>query len=329
MILSLAFKRMGTPFRRHHENKYKTLDMKKIHPVFFIIVLVVLFVFGADDVSADAAPPLADIEVAYDQQKVPDAMFYVGILTCDSGEAANSDPYKYTQGPIPQLEIREYNPSRSCFWHPRSIRSCANSACGFLDFPYGGEVKFAFYLPSSAKTFISEPLSAEFGDPPYYKSYQADLSPDGSMKMVETSPNTTHRFFRPTNPQITEPSDHGPTFQAQFIVALLLTVLLELLTSFGFAFVTKIPKKILLFVVIANLISVPLVWFVFPRLPLPILWILLSAEIFTVLFETSFISVLARRKITLRQSFALSLVNNLVSFFVGGYLLLLIFSLYK
>jgi len=106
-------------------------------------------------------------------------------------------------------------------------------------------------------------------------------------------------------------------FSPVFLGALAITIILELMVAAVFVLRTKISKNILIYVVIANLISLPIVWFAFPLLGSSILVVLVS-EIFAVIFEACFIFFTNKKVISIRNAFLLSIVMNLVSFFVGG-----------
>lgn len=86
-------------------------------------------------------------------------------------------------------------------------------------------------------------------------------------------------------------------------------------------------------VIIANLISVPILWlFIEFRSIIPLtgllkdLLISLFGEIFVIIFEAYFIYWLNKKIITLKGSFILSLIMNLVSLIGGGFILYHIFS---
>lgn len=97
-----------------------------------------------------------------------------------------------------------------------------------------------------------------------------------------------------------------------FVWAAIATIILEIIVALIFLQVTKKPKKILLFVLIGNVISLPIVWFVFPLL----IWasaVIIIAEIFAVVFEAYFIFLLNNKSITLKSAFLLSVIMNFAS----------------
>ena len=104
-----------------------------------------------------------------------------------------------------------------------------------------------------------------------------------------------------------------------FVGALGLTLIIESMVTLAFLFITKISPKVLTSVIIANLISLPIVWFVFPPTSNDLLVIFL-AELFAVVFEGYFIHFFNKKTISLKKSFALSILMNLASFFIGEFI---------
>lgn len=108
-----------------------------------------------------------------------------------------------------------------------------------------------------------------------------------------------------------------------FFVALVLTLIIEVLVALVFLFMTKVPKSVLTSAVKANLISLPVVWFIFPVLEVFLLVVVLS-EIFAVIFEGYFIHLMDKTVMSLKQSFILSIIMNAASFIIGGFILLIL-----
>jgi hypothetical protein len=99
--------------------------------------------------------------------------------------------------------------------------------------------------------------------------------------------------------------------------ALAATIALELLVATIYANVFHLPRTILGWVPLASILTLPVVWFAFPRLPLPVGWVVGLSETFAVLFEAGFIYLATRRTIGLRYIAALSLLMNGASFLIG------------
>ncbi len=162
--------------------------------------------------------------------------------------------------------------------------------------------------------------SLAYGYSPYQK-----LVLNFSDKNRESNVFSTKSFNANFNARVTEDKliveDVTPFLSSggnpYFILALILTIILELLTALIYLKAAGISKKVLTSVLIANLISLPIVWFVFPILQHPFL-ILVSSEVFAVIFEAYFINLLNKKLITLKSSLKLSLLTNLVSLLLGG-----------
>jgi len=74
----------------------------------------------------------------------------------------------------------------------------------------------------------------------------------------------------------------------------------------------------------ANLISLPIIWFIFPLFESDYVIVLAISEIFALIFEACLILIINRKSITPVKAILLSLLTNLASFILGWPLLLLI-----
>lgn len=267
----------------------------------FLIVIFVLVVFLPRGVDADLGPkPTVDIDVLYNQKTVSSPTFQAKMLGCFEQEFIQSET-KYEDDLIPQLNITEYDSLKKCYWHPARHAwggECHDSSCHFEYFP-PSEFKLAVFIPSLNKVFVTNEISRSN----FNSHYEAELSSDGSAIISETT------FFMFS-------TDKGSSFTKAFFI----TIILELLTSFIFIFSRKLSKKILVYVVIANILSLPIVWFLFPLMKLQLPRIIVLSEIFAVLFETYFIYLPNKQIISFKQSLTLSILNNLVSLFIGGFI---------
>jgi hypothetical protein len=175
---------------------------------------------------------------------------------------------------------------------------CAESSCSF-NYMVPEEFRMAVYLPDQGKVYVSDPVHRNN----FYSRFRAELSADGRMNLREVGDEVVD--------------------YAVFLIALSLTLFLEVLTAVVFIFFTKARWRTLIYVFLVNLISLPVVWFLFPHLPLPSAASLLLAEAFAVCFEAIGIYLLSRPALSLKRSILLSVIMNVVSFFLGGFLLML------
>ena len=91
--------------------------------------------------------------------------------------------------------------------------------------------------------------------------------------------------------QITNTVDESGIQWTQFLAAMIVTILLELLVGGIYLKIRKLPYKPTI-IILANLITVPLVWFIFPLLPINSFVVIALGEIFAFLFEAWFIQKL-------------------------------------
>ena len=115
--------------------------------------------------------------------------------------------------------------------------------------------------------------------------------------------------------------DNGTYKIPSFIAALIITLILEFTVALIYLSVKKIPKHVLYSVAIGNIISLPIVWFVFPLVGTT-LSVKFLAEIFAAVFEAYFIYWRNKKLISLKNALALSIIMNLVSWLLGGFILL-------
>lgn len=109
----------------------------------------------------------------------------------------------------------------------------------------------------------------------------------------------------------------APPYVMPFRLALPLTILIELAVAAIYLARLKLMRG-LVWVVVANLISVPVVWFGFPVFRLGSDVEVLAAEVFAVVFEALVLYAgIGRRGLSLRHAGALSLLMNAASFGTG------------
>lgn len=95
------------------------------------------------------------------------------------------------------------------------------------------------------------------------------------------------------------------------------TIAIEIVVAIAYMAAFQLPRTALGWVPLSSVLTLPVVWFVFPNLGLPAAWAIGLAEGFAVLFEAGFIYLALRRTISLKHAAALSLAMNGASFLVG------------
>ena len=104
------------------------------------------------------------------------------------------------------------------------------------------------------------------------------------------------------------------SYFVSFSRAFLLTLLIEILASYPFAW--KIPaSKVFKAVFLANTFSLPIVWFIIPLLVNTHLSYVFLAEFFAFLSESLILK--AQLPLSYRRCFIASLTMNLISFLFG------------
>jgi hypothetical protein len=257
------------------------------------ILFVILFLVPAS-ASADLGPkPTVDITVTYDGQPVS-GEFQAKMLGCFSSE----HPEALREDTPPQLNISEYDSSRNCYWTPASLAwggRCSDSVCKFNYF-LPEVFRLAVFLPELNRTFVTSAV-ARINFNSYYK---ADLSTAGTSSISETTP--VYHYY-------------------SLIEALVITLLFELLIAKFYFSKKKRFRKILSTIIAANIVTVVVV-----QTYAPALWVisLLATEIFAVVFEAVLIFALNRKEVSLGNAFAFSILANIVSFVVGGFVTILL-----
>jgi hypothetical protein len=99
--------------------------------------------------------------------------------------------------------------------------------------------------------------------------------------------------------------------------ALAATIALELLIATVYVNAFHLSRTILRWVPLASVLTLPVVWLVFPLLPLSAGWVVGLSETFAVVFEAGLIYLVTRRTTSLRYIAPLSLLMNGTSFLVG------------
>lgn len=113
-----------------------------------------------------------------------------------------------------------------------------------------------------------------------------------------------------------------------FIPAAILTLVIEVQTA---KLYSKRLKKPIRHVVTANLISLPIVWFIIPNwLEIEFLWLFIVVELFAIIFEAVFIVLVNRTSgFTFKNGLVTSIITNLASIEAGfvliGILLLIVY----
>ncbi len=115
----------------------------------------------------------------------------------------------------------------------------------------------------------------------------------------------------------------NPWYVIFFIASAILTIPVETAIAFIYFLILKIKRPFLIMIVLANLLSLLTIWFIFPILikGLSSFFIIIS-ETFAVIFEAAFLFFTGRElRFSIVHAIGLSLIMNLVSFTLGWWLI--------
>ncbi len=102
-----------------------------------------------------------------------------------------------------------------------------------------------------------------------------------------------------------------------FGVALIATLCIELFIGALYVGLRRLPGRIIPWIILANLLTVPVVWFLFPLLPLEWLALTILSETFAVISEALLLYWTNKTRLLLKEAAILSLLMNLGSFLAG------------
>lgn len=286
-------------------------SMKKMGVLLFAFLLFLSFA------SADMGPkPSTTVNFTYDGKELSDKFFIAKMAGCvgeNAGTIYEDDRVKgeltaeyADRFQIPDnFFIEEKDEARGCTWKMARLAWVSNEAGeNSRRFGYHPPAKFrlAVFIPETNKVFISKPATAK-----NFNSYfTADLKSDGSIDVQDSSPIVPAEKILP------------------FIISVIMTIVIELALTGIAVLLKKVPAKTILTVLVANVISLPLVWFIFPLVPIDVLIVIIISEIFAVGFEAWFIHTLDKAGLTLRRALVLSTINNTASLLIGGFVLALL-----
>ena len=242
--------------------------------------------------------------VKLDGADVQDELFYSAMLACHNVTPYEFEQIKnYTTVRHPSLLIEERDVSKGCIWYPAEHAwggECRKSRCDFTYFP-PREFRLAVHIPSINKTFlIGEARREEFNS-----EFDVLLSSDGRAEIKEAKSII---------------GGITPSSFWNFMLALAMTLILELVFSFAYIRWRKLPERILISVAFANILSLTLLWLFLPLITASLFLLccftFLFAEAGVVLFEFLIIFIMNRKRMKLIDALAMSLINNIASFLV-------------
>ena len=275
--------------------------MRKVFLSTFLLASILLL----SGVKADIGPkPEVDIQIDVQGEPVQDQVFYARMLECNERELNLSDYAAPLE--IEELDsISIFDANKGCTWQIARLAwggECRFSECSFWYMP-PREFRLAVYLPSEERTYIS-------GDAErinFYSTFKASLESDGTISIKETTP--------PFN------TDAGRTL----MVDLIITVIIELAIGSIYVVRKAFSRKVLLYILIANLISIPIVHLLLPMVFTEFFSLLLISELFAIFLEAGLFHLFDKNTFPMRKAILFSFILNIISFLIGGFVQIILF----
>lgn len=205
-----------------------------------------------------------------------------------------SGPISILEGKQIECQDAECNESNELLEMGPQRFSCTQNTCRSLAYGYGTYHRLIIKF-SDNKTRESEIFTKKYFNALY------NVKVNNSDLIVE------EKLFHLTKNQI-------PSLSLSFLI----TIIFEIIAALIVLYIMKISRKILISVLIANLVSLPLIWLILPIFTQNIL----LHEIFVVFLEVLILFVLNRRIISFKKAFVLSVIINSISFFLGNFIII-------
>lgn len=102
-----------------------------------------------------------------------------------------------------------------------------------------------------------------------------------------------------------------------FLLAFFLTIIIELIVAFIYTRIHKTPSRLLKAVLLGNIISIPIMWFIYPLFKF-IPYIYFAFEVVVITIESIIIFKMNKELISKQEAFKLGIIMNIISIIIGG-----------
>lgn len=270
---------------------------------YFIVILLLLLLIPALS-NADLGPK-PSMEFYFKSVPIGVSIIKGEMFECTDSECKNKSPF------------REMGPQTFICNTPESGPGCFSMS-------YGYEPYHQIVITFSDKVRESNIFSSE-GMESYYK---VDVRKN-DLEVKESGLEITGKNIDTTQNKFIEEfskSDINIDYQLILIFSLVLTIILEVVVVILYGLMKKIlpnhqynyPNKLIIWVSLINLISLPLFWLLARYITFDFRLFTIIAEIIIIFFEAWFIIKVTHQESMRKEIFLLSLVMNTVSFFVGN-----------
>ncbi len=214
---------------------------------------------------------------------------------------------------------------RLCLWGnplkdagPQSFGCNEQFGCLSLAYGYSKYNKIEITLSNGKKL-----ESNVFSQTGMNSEYTINFTSDGKIiiNSINVSDNERNGKSSQENNYSTR-FDGNEKMTSQFLKSFFLTVILESIVALIYVSIRKISRKTIGLVLLGNIISLPIFWFIDYKLYLSFPAYFFS-EIIIVIFEAMFIK-LVFKEISWKDIFILSLLMNIASLFLGEFILALV-----
>lgn len=294
---------------------------------FRIAALLLLAIVAMPLASADLGPkPTADIKFTYDGRGIPalyadeKGAFVARMTSCDEKEPNYSEEnqklkeLKYTASVLGlalpnEFFLSEYDQGKKCYWGMAWfawVRDDFSTSARHFNYFIPEDFKLVVFVPKLDKVFVSNEVHRKS----FNASFEADLKADGSIAVKDTTPPVSVQQI------------------PAFIISAVLTIIIEMGLALLLLVLKKIDTRILLAIFLANLVSIPIVWFALPLINADKILVVSISEIFAAAFESLAIWLPNQATVSLKKAVLISLGLNAASFFAGGIILAFVATLF-
>lgn len=189
--------------------------------------------------------------------------------------------------------------------------SCAPTGCSSLAYGYSDFGKLVITFSDKTRTSAVFAIGAALSS-----VFDVRVNADDTLTAVLRSGQSV--------PATTSPATTMPTHSiwSNFLFAFLVTIGLELIVSALYVYVKKLPFSLIRLVVVANVISIPLFWYV-NRSSGHRFFTYIVGEIIVCAGEAVIVQMLSRGRLTWKDALILSFCMNVTSLLIGDFFILL------
>ncbi|MDD3159772.1 MAG: hypothetical protein PHQ98_02280 [Candidatus ainarchaeum sp.] len=201
------------------------------------------------------------------------------------------------------LTFKKFNDNNIC-WKIAQFAWGGNTNDEKLTFGYHPPEEFRLFVIgynnlSIKSIFLSNSIKKSY----FVSNYSANLKENGVIELTDVS-----NLYYFTSLEF-----------IVFIRAFFITIILELIFAFILFRKNILINKFLLSIFIGNVITLPFVWFVFPKIFLiSDVFVFLFYELFAIVVETIIIYLMNKTELNYKTAFNISLILNILSVIIGS-----------